>query len=86
MAMAPEVRAQRIAELVDATRGKPNGEISAINEQIRNFERRYETSSASLRSELTAGKRHETAEICQWLMLLKLRDRLAAVETRSSKT
>jgi hypothetical protein len=47
-----------------------------LNRQIAVFEKRYEQSSASMRERFKQGAIHETAEICEWLMLLELRDSL----------
>ncbi len=44
-----------------------------IEEKIRAYERRYEISSAKLKSGLADGTIKGTADICSWLMLLKKR-------------
>lgn len=83
VAMEPEVRERRMAELVRVMRSEPNGEIADVDAQIRDFERRYELRSELMKAELAAGTRRETGEICRWLMLLKLRDRLASLAARA---
>ncbi|NHC36889.1 hypothetical protein [Scytonema millei] len=55
-----------------------------INAKIRDFERRYEMPSVVMRQNLLEGKIKETADICSWLILLKLRNRLDAYRNKTS--
>ncbi len=57
--------------------GTPNGQLAELDRRIATFERVYETTSEMMRAELASGTRKETAEICQWLMLLELRERVS---------
>jgi hypothetical protein len=54
----------------------PNGEMAELDRQITAFERVYEVSSDTMQQQLAAGRIRETAEICRWLMLLELRNRV----------
>lgn len=82
LAMPEAKRRQALADLVAATKLAPNGELVELNEEITGFEKRRGMTSAEMRSELEAGRIFETREICQWLMALKLRDRLASLSSR----
>jgi hypothetical protein len=77
----PGERASRLSSLAREERRAPNGEVEDIEERIRAFERRYELDSETMREEVSTGARAETWDLCQWLMLLDVRDRLAAART-----
>lgn len=47
-----------------------------IDLQIKKFECRYEMSSVVMKQKLSSGKIKETAEVCSWLLLLKVKDSL----------
>lgn len=81
--MNPEQREEALSELVRAARSSPNGEVRDLDEQIQAFEAKFHLSSDELRRELAQGKRAETWEICQWLMLLDQRDLLGIRSARS---
>jgi hypothetical protein len=77
--MTVEDRVSKLTrELGTAARGKPNGELRDVDSRIHAFETRFGVDSATLRSEVASGKRPETWDVCQWLMLLQERDRLVA--------
>ena len=82
-ALAPEERDRRLDELVRSTTRGPNGEVAALDAQIEALERRHGFDSATLRRRLAAGEQSETPEVCDWLMLLDLRERIASVASRS---
>lgn len=73
--LTPEEKEKALSGLIEEVRAPANGYISELNEQIEEFERRYELSSEHLLEELYEGTRTETAEIARWLMLLRLRER-----------
>ena len=81
--MSPEQREEAISQLVRAARSSPNGEARDLDAQIHAFEEQFGLSSEQLRRELAQGKRTETWEICQWLMLLDQRDLLGFRSARS---
>ncbi len=66
---------QVLGELITRARGKRNGQMAGIVARIRKFEQRYEMSSAELVRRLKANEIRETAEISEWLFLLRARDR-----------
>jgi midasin (ATPase involved in ribosome maturation) len=74
--LSPEQRERRLAAFASGRKQLLNGEMDDLNRQIAVFEKRYEQSSASMRERFKQGAIHETAEICEWLMLLELRDSL----------
>jgi len=69
-------RDELLSELVRDARTPPNGEAKEIDAEIRVFEQRYEMTSAQMVERLTGGQQRETFDICNWLMLLEVRDRL----------
>ncbi len=77
--LPPEKKEKVLSGLIEEARMPANGYLSELNEQIEEFERRYELSSEHLLEELYEGTRTETAEIARWLMLLRLRERLSQV-------
>lgn len=83
LAMSEAKRSEALAQLVGATRGMPNGELKALRGEIARLEKEHGMSSEQLRADITAGVRKETWEYCQWLMLLRRRERLEARAARS---
>jgi hypothetical protein len=63
-----------LAELVQSAKAKRNGQRAVMDARIREFEIRYEMSSADLHERLRSGALLETAEIARWLMLLAARE------------
>jgi hypothetical protein len=56
----------------------PQEEVSAVDAGIRRYELRYEMSSDEMRRKVAAGEIRETAEVADWLFLLRARpDRVA---------
>lgn len=77
---SPEQRERMLAELGHAASEPPNGEVERIEDEIREYERRYEVSSGRMMEELEEGTRKETAEIASWIMRLRIRERLSAAQ------
>lgn len=77
-AMSFERREQQLGMLAAATRERPNGEIKRVEDKLRSYEAQFKISSRELRSKVASGEIKETAEVCSWLMLLDLQDRLVA--------
>ncbi len=72
--MCEEGRRRALSSLVQAALDTPNGKDGdELDAQIREFERRYQTSSPMM-EELATGKRRETAEVASWLMLIRLKE------------
>jgi len=82
-AMSPDAQRRALSELVQATRSAPNGELKAIEDEIGGYEKRRGMTSEDMRRELAEGRILETREICQWLIALKLRDRLVSATSRT---
>lgn len=78
--LSPEQQDEAMRSLIRVARGQPNGEIKELEEQIHSLELKHGLSSDDLRHELAQGKRKESWEICQWLMLLDQRDLAASDE------
>ena len=68
-------------ELGSAARGSSDGALLDAEARIHAFEVRFGVDSTTLRREVGSGKRLETWDVCQWLMALRERDRLAARAT-----
>ena len=47
---------------------------NSVQCEIRHYESRYTMSSADMKRKLVNGEIRESADICSWLMLLKLQD------------
>jgi hypothetical protein len=63
-----------LGELVRSAKASRNGQRAVLDARIREFEIRYEMSSATMRQQLRDGSLQETAEIARWLMALAARD------------
>lgn len=81
--MSAEEQDEAMRGLVRVARGQPNGELRELDQQIRELEEKHGLSSDDLRRELSRGKRKESWEICQWLMLLDQRDLLGSRTSRA---
>jgi len=71
-----EERAAAISNLISSA-FSPDKEYvrqksNEIGSRIKKFERRYEMSSKAMKQQLSTGSIKETAEICSWLLLLKV--------------
>lgn len=82
--LAEAERARTLSELVSATRQPPNGEIVALNARLVAYEQEHGIKSEDLAEKLHAGLLRETPDVCEWLMLLSLRNRIGSPEARSS--
>lgn len=67
-----EFQAQ-VATLARAQREAREKGSPSLEARIRAFERRYEMTSEHLLARLRSGEQRETAEICEWLVLLAAR-------------
>lgn len=77
LAALPE--AEQNKQLAELTRGcfEPlNGDAEDLNRRIAHYETRYEMSSATMLKLYDEQKLRETEDICAWLMLIRLRERL----------
>jgi hypothetical protein len=54
----------------------PQDSITKLSKAIKGYEEQYKLTTEALIAELDAGTRYETFEVCQWLMLAGLRQRL----------
>ncbi len=81
--MSPDEQDEAMRKLVKVARARPNGELKDLDAQIQAFEQKHGLSSDDLRHELAQGRRKESWEICQWLMLLDQRDLLGSRKARS---
>lgn len=76
--MAPEEREEVLGGLIEGARAPVNGQLTDIDARIAEFERIYELPSDEMVAEVDSGDRKETDEIASWLMLLRVRKRVAA--------
>ena len=56
--------------------------VAELEAEIAQFERARGFSSAEMRARLASGQLDETLDVCDWLMALKLRDRLVGPRSR----
>ena len=73
-ALSEREREQVLTELIQSARLPRNGQASALDARIREYEIRFEMTSEELHEQLRAGRLIETAEIAQCLFLLDARD------------
>jgi hypothetical protein len=69
-------RNARLDALASGTDAPLNGELAYLDARIAAYEARYEVSSERMVERFNRGEQPETADICAWLMLLKLRGSL----------
>lgn len=81
--MTIEERKQALAHLVDAARNDGDATRILLENEIREYELRYEMTSEEMRHELVSGRIKDTAEISRWIILLNTLDRYAQREARS---
>ncbi|HEY5310965.1 MAG TPA: hypothetical protein VIK18_00550 [Pirellulales bacterium] len=74
--LSADERARRVSEFVAKRHDPPNGEIAALETELAELEKSYDMPSDTMRSEYAAGRVRENADICRWLMLLRVRDSL----------
>lgn len=74
--LSADERDRKFAELTAGGHRTLNGEVEDLSGHLAEFEARYEMSSATMRRKYLDGTLPETADICSWLMLLDVRDRL----------
>lgn len=74
--LSVDERTRALAELARSGQSFPNGEMQELDRRISEFELRYEMSSATMRKRYANRQLRETADICHWLMLLSMKDRL----------
>ena len=56
--------------------------VAELESEIAQFERARGFSSAEMQTRLANGQLEETLDVCDWLMTLKLRDRLVKPRSR----
>jgi hypothetical protein len=67
-------RERALGALVERAKGKPNGQIKALDAEIGEFEIRYQMTSDKMRAAFAKGEIRDTADIAKWLILLQVRD------------
>lgn len=80
--LSSEKRQDRLRQLAQASRRPVNGEVKALDAEIRAYEQRFGMDSETLKQRLSEGTVEETDDVCMWLMRLKLRDRLVELRAR----
>ena len=71
------------AELARAAHGPPNGEVSFVEAEIRELERRYEMTSAQMEERVGDGRMPETEDVARWLIAVEVRRLLTRAEART---
>lgn len=80
--MAPGQQDRRMDALVRSADRLPNGEISRLDAAILEYETRFGISTSDLRQRLADGEIDETADVCEWLMVAGVRERLVKRSSR----
>lgn len=73
--MDEQQREAALADLVREATAAPNGHQTNLDRRLRAFEMRYEMSSDDMVAGFKAGTVRDTADIAEWLMLVRARDR-----------
>ena len=76
--MPVQEREKALSALVQRAKLPRNGQTAGLDARIREFEVRFEMTSAELHERLRAGDLKETAEIAKWLFLLEARGEKAS--------
>lgn len=71
--LSAQERDRTLSELIRGASSPRNGQAARLDERIREFEVRFEMTSAELHQRLRDGIETETAEIAKWLFLLDAR-------------
>jgi hypothetical protein len=69
-------RERALDDLVSKARAKPSGQVRELDGRIRAFEVRYEMTSAEMRARFGRGELADTADVAEWLSLVRLRARV----------
>jgi hypothetical protein len=72
--MSPEDQSAVLVAVARRASAPVSGARVVLDSRIRDYEIRYEMTSAELRARLAAGGQRETTEIADWLFLLDARD------------
>lgn len=83
--MSPAERERTVRRMVERTRAIPNDELVETRSRLSHYETKHNMTSEHMRRLVLAGEMKETDEICDWLMLLDLRERLEAREKRQAR-
>lgn len=76
--MTADNRGEALRSLVQATMSEPSDSLGELEQRIEEYEGRLGVDSVTLQRELTEGRRVETTDVCDWLILIAMRDRLRA--------
>lgn len=68
---------ERREALATVTSAAPNGALTSLHQSIARFEAQYEMTSAEMRERFASGALEDTAETSEWLMLLRVRERVS---------
>ena len=75
--LSPAERDEKIEEFIKAGKQITNEQaLEELTQKLDRLEEIYEITSNEMKSQLRQGFLQETQEICYWLMLLKLREKL----------
>jgi hypothetical protein len=66
-----EERAKKLKALVEATKRLSDEDVRQLDDEITAYEKKYGITSEEMQTQLNAGTREETLEICEWLMLIR---------------
>jgi len=81
-ALTPHERLDAIARIAAEARAPANGQAVATLARIREYERRYEMTSAVLLDKLSRGLVRETTDIADWLLCLRIHRSIGGQEAR----
>lgn len=71
-----------MSKLVKSAKAAPNGQMNALDAEIRDYEIRYAMTSEKMLSEFKAGVVKDTADIAKWLILVQVRERVRGRQRR----
>jgi hypothetical protein len=79
---SPGMGEAALSGIIAQAKAPANGGIRDLEVQIAEYEERYGVSSQQMLEELSSGEREETEELLDWLMLIRLRERVESTRTR----
>lgn len=74
--MSPSARGATLAGIIAQANSPANGGIRDLELQIVEYEDNYGVSSQRMLEELASGERQETEDLLDWLMLIRLKERV----------
>ncbi len=80
--MSPPARGATLAGIIAQAKAPANGGVRDLEIQIAEYEESFGFSSQRMLEELASGEREETEELLDWIMLIRLKERVDSTRTR----